>query len=92
MSDLLEFLFEMVFDTVILSGQRFFRNGKISKPLRLSLAVLLFLGPVILLMLLTPLLIEINSWWLYLIMFGIELYFGYLAVKYVKGILFGFKE
>ncbi|GEQ34131.1 DUF983 domain-containing protein [Marinilactibacillus psychrotolerans] len=92
LADLFELVFNFIVFVISESGQSFFRNEKRSKKVRLFFALLIFLFPVILFLLLTPLIIELNIWIIYVVVFGIEVYFSYLTLKYTKGILMGFKD
>lgn len=92
MADLFELIFNFIVFVVSESGQIFFRNEKRSKKVRLFLALVIFPFPVILFLLLTPFIIELNMWIIYVVVFGIEVYFSYLTLKYTKGILMGFKD
>lgn len=92
MADLFELTFNFIIFVVSESGQIFFRNEKRSKKVRLVLALLVFPFPVLLFLLLTPLIIELDMWIIYVVVFGTEIYFSYLTLKYTKDILEGFKE
>lgn len=92
MADLFELILNFIVFVVSESGQIFFRNEKRSKKVRLFLALVIFPFPVILFLLLTPFIIELNMWIIYVVVFGIEVYFSYLTLKYTKGILMGFKD
>ncbi|WP_208559441.1 hypothetical protein [Marinilactibacillus kalidii] len=92
MADLVEMVIEFVFFLVTSFTRLFFKNQSIPKYWRLTLALLLFASPCLTLLYFTSTFISINIWWIYLTVILAEVYFGYLSIKYTKGILFGFND
>lgn len=92
MFDLFEMVLEFVYFLVTSMTRHFFKNKKIHPSIRMIVALILFALPLLLLMYATPMFIELNEWWIYLLAFSLELYLGYLTIKYVRGILLGFEK
>ncbi len=69
----------------------YLKNEKKNKLVRLMIVLLIFPLPIILVLISFQKIMNYDQLWLYAITISVVIYFTYLTIKYIKGIIVGFK-